>query len=53
MLSARGREMQEKAGTAFSDAKEMIQDQKSRIMAAVEAGKEAMCAQESKSPESV
>ena len=42
MLAAQTKDLKEKAEGVIGDAKEMIQHNKSKIMAAVEAGKEAM-----------
>ena len=42
LLAKKTRELKEKAGDTLADAKEMFRGKKDQILAAVEAGKEAM-----------
>lgn len=42
LLVRKTRELKEKAGEALDDAKEVVRGKKAQIIAAVEAGKEAM-----------
>ena len=42
LLARRANELKEKAGDALDDAKEMVRGKKTQLLAAVEAGKDAM-----------
>ena len=42
LIAAKGRDLKDKATDALGDAKDFIDDQKEKIAAAIEAGKDAM-----------
>ena len=42
LLARKTRELKDKAGSALDDAKEMVRGKKDQVLAAVEAGKDAM-----------